>query len=177
MPHLLRQFLKKIPGARRARRAERRIRKAFRRRFGARAFSRRLAGCTAPHIVIGAGLKDVPEYIPTQIEYLNLLHQPDWERFFRPDSIAAILAEHVWEHLTTEEGSAAAATCFKYLMHGGYLRVAVPDGLHPSPEYQDWIRIGGASPMQGANDHKAVYTYRTLSQLFEHSGFRTALYE
>jgi len=46
----------------------------------------------------------------------------------------AILAEHVWEHLTKEEALIAALTCYRYIKNGGYLRVAVPDGPHPNPQ-------------------------------------------
>jgi predicted SAM-dependent methyltransferase len=52
-----------------------------------------------------------------------------------------MLAEHVWEHLTEEEGLAAARACFKYLSPGGFLRVVVPDGLHPDPAYVEWSRL------------------------------------
>ena len=88
-----------------------------------------------------------------------------------------MLAEHVWEHLTPEEGSAAASLCFKYLKPGGYLRVAVPDGYHPNPDYHEWVRVGGASPMQIANGHKVLYTHDALRSLFERSGFRVKLFE
>ncbi|HYC33270.1 MAG TPA: hypothetical protein VEB59_13350 [Gemmatimonadales bacterium] len=134
---------------------------------------------TAPskHIVIGAGATQEPGWIPTQIEFLNLLEPADWARFFLADTLDAMLAEHVWEHLTPEEGLAAARTCYGYLKPGGYLRVAVPDGFHPSPTYIDWVKVGGASPMQIGNDHKVLYTYPVLRDLFERAGFRVVLHE
>src|SRR5688572_7886242 len=153
------------------------IRKAYDRRFGAERFRRALAPYPHPKIVIGAGSKPERGWVTSQIEFLNLLQPADWERFFQPGSIEAMLAEHVWEHLTPEEGLAAARTCFKYLRPGGYLRVAVPDGLHPDPIYLGWVKVGGASPMQVANDHKVLYTYNSLKQLFESAGFRVRLYE
>jgi predicted SAM-dependent methyltransferase len=173
----VRRLLKKLPLARRAKRAVRMIRKAYDRRFGAERFRRALAAYPHPKIVIGAGSKLERGWLNSQMEFLNLLQPADWERFFQPDSIEAILAEHVWEHLTPEEGLAAARTCFKYLRPGGYLRVAVPDGLHPDPTYLEWVKVGGASPMQVANDHKVLYTHGSLGQLFESAGFRVQLYE
>ncbi len=173
----MRRLLKKIPFVRRARRAAKKIRKAYYRRFGARDFRRALARCPRTKIVIGAGNKPERDWLLTQIEFLNLLQPSDWEGFFRPDSIEAMLAEHVWEHLTPEEGLAAARTCFKYLRPGGYLRVAVPDGLHPDPTYLGWVRVGGKSPMQIANGHKVLYTHDTLKGLFESAGYRVRLYE
>jgi predicted SAM-dependent methyltransferase len=128
-------------------------------------------------IMIGAGSKQEPGWLTTQIEYLDLLKPADWDRFFKPDTLDAMLAEHVWEHLTPEQGLVAAETCFKYLKPGGYVRIAVPDGLHPDPEYIQWVKVGGASPMQIANDHKVLYTYRDLSALFERAGFEVVLYE
>jgi predicted SAM-dependent methyltransferase len=173
----MRQLLKKIPFFGRARRAAKRIRKAYNRRFGPSRLRKLLAASPRKKIVIGAADKYDAGWIPTDMDYLNLLQPADWSRFFQPNSLEAILAEHVWEHLTEEEGREAAKRCFEYLRPGGYLRVAVPDGLHPNPTYLDWVRPGGASPMQTANDHKVLYTYRTLRTLFEDSGFRVDLYE
>ena len=166
-----------IPLLGRARRAIRRFRKAYYRQVGPGRLRKAIAASPHQRIVIGAGAKHEPGWVPTQIEFLNLLAPAEWESFFRPNSLQAMLAEHVWEHLTPEEGAAAASTCFRFLRPGGHLRVAVPDGLHPDPTYHEWVRIGGASPMQVANGHKALYTYRTLRELFERAGFRVRLYE
>src|SRR6476620_1394942 len=88
-----------------------------------------------------------------------------------------MLAEHVWEHLTADEALSAARTCFTYLRPGGYLRIAVPDGLHPDPAYQAQSMVGGRGPGGGPNDHKVLYTYATLRGLFEFAGFQVELYE
>jgi predicted SAM-dependent methyltransferase len=169
--------LKDLPYVRDAWRSAKKVRKAFLRRFGGPAFRRKLAASPTKRIVIGAGFKDQPGWLPTQIEFLNLLKPEDWARFFQPASIDAMLAEHVWEHLTLEEGHAAASICHTYLKPGGYLRLAVPDGYHPSPDYREWVRPGGRSPMQVANDHKVLYTHETLGSLFERVGFRVKLLE
>ena len=80
-------------------------------------------------VVIGAGeYVNNPGWIHTQEEELNLLDENMWQNRFNESSIRAILAEHVWEHLTYEEGIDAAKMCFKYLKPGGYIRCAVPDG-------------------------------------------------
>ncbi|HXB01652.1 MAG TPA: hypothetical protein VNV15_02400 [Opitutaceae bacterium] len=126
-------------------------------------------------IVIGAAGMHDHGWIPTDIECLNVLNAADWNRFFSPGSIDALLAEHVWEHLTPSEGACAAALCFKYLRHGGYLRLAVPDGLHPDPHYREWVRAGGTGA--GAHDHKVLYTCITFSALFEQVGFCCELLE
>ncbi len=160
-----------------ARRAIRKARKAYHRFVGPRVLRKAVADSPHQRIVIGAGTKREPGWIPTQMEFLDLLRPADWEGFFQPDSLQAMLAEHVWEHLTPEEGAVAAGICFRFLKPGGYLRVAVPDGLHPDPTYHEWVKVGGRSPMQIANDHRVLYTYRTLRHLFERAGFRVDLYE
>ena len=166
-------FIKNLPGLGPA---LVRARDCYRRSRGTRRLARTLAQHPGPRrIVLGAaGIHD-DGWIPTDIEYLNLLRPPDWERLFMPGSIDALLAEHVWEHLTAAEGAAAAALCYKYLRPGGYLRLAVPDGLHPSPAYREWVRVGGSGA--GAHDHKVLYTHRTFSTLFEPAGFRCQLLE
>lgn len=56
-------------------------------------------------IVIGAGpYHNNPGWYHTQEDELNLLNRSDWERLCSNDTLQAILAEHVWEHLTIEEG-------------------------------------------------------------------------
>jgi predicted SAM-dependent methyltransferase len=117
------------------------------------------------------------DWVSTDREFLDLLKPSDWERFFKPNTIAAMLAEHVWEHLTLEQGLLAARTCFIYLRPGGYLRLGVPDGFHPSKEYIEWVRVGGRSPMQIANGHKVLYNYQSFRSLLEQAGFRIQLYE
>jgi predicted SAM-dependent methyltransferase len=168
-----RRFLKQLPVIRHAMRATRKIRKWYYRGFGRFRLRKVLAANAHKRIVIGAGDRYDSGWIPTQGEFLNLANPADWEQFFQPGSVEAMLAEHVWEHLSPEEGGIGARICYKYLSHGGYLRVAVPDGLHPDPAYIDLVKPD--SPI--ANGHKALYTYRTLSNMFESSGFRVKLYE
>jgi len=114
-------------------------------------------------------------WIPTEIEYLNLLRPTQWARCFKPNSIDAILAEHVWEHLTLEEGMAAARQCFAYLKPGGYLRAAVPDGCHPDPDYRERVRVGGTG--SGAADHRVLFTHAQFARVFVEAGFAVTLLE
>lgn len=126
-------------------------------------------------IVVGAAGNAPPAWTPTEVDLLDLLAPDAWASFFRTGSLDAILAEHVWEHLTEEEGRRAARVCFEYLRPGGTLRVAVPDGLHPDPGYHSYVRPGGSG--SGADDHKVLYTYRSLREVFESAGFEVALLE
>jgi predicted SAM-dependent methyltransferase len=123
----------------------------------------------APRIVVGASGFFDHGWIPTDIDVLNLLRPRDWGMCFDKNSLEAILAEHVWEHLTVDEGIVAARHCYQYLKPGGYFRVAVPDGLHPDAAYIEYVRPGGIG--SGADDHKVLYTYQTLREVLVQAGF------
>jgi len=72
-------------------------------------------------------------------------------------------------------GQAAAVNCYRLLVPGGHLRIAVPDGLHPNPEYIDHVKPGGTGPE--CEDHRVLYTYRALFELLEAAGFEVCLLE
>ncbi|WP_312094400.1 SAM-dependent methyltransferase [Niallia sp.] len=129
-------------------------------------------------LVIGAGeYRNNPGWIHTQEEELNLLEASTWQRFEK-SSITAILAEHVWEHLTFEQGVQAASLCYRYLKPSGYVRCAVPDGFFPDESYQHIVQIGGPGPKNHpASSHKIVHTYYTLRKMFELAGFEVNVLE
>lgn len=120
-------------------------------------------------VVIGSGDMQFERWISTEKDNLNILNDNDWERYFSKNSLDAILAEHVWEHLTSDEAMVAALNCFKFLKHGGYLRVAVPDGNHPDPAYIADVKPGGSGA--GADDHKVLYNINNISHIFSSAGF------
>ncbi|MBS4218089.1 SAM-dependent methyltransferase [Bacillus sp. FJAT-49711] len=130
-------------------------------------------------IVVGAGeYNNNPEWIHTQENELNLLDISIWKKRFDENTITAILAEQVWEHLTYEEGVQAAKICYKYLKTSGYIRCAVPDGFFPDETYQNVIKVGGPGPKDHpAASHKIVYNYKTLSDMFQNAGFEVKLLE
>lgn len=136
---------------------------------------RRLSHQIPCRVIVGAGGSGQEGWISTDIDQLNLLQPRDWQFCFRDKLIDSILAEHVWEHLTEEQGLEAARTCFRFLKLGGYLRVAVPDGFHPHSEYIQRVRPGGTGP--GAEDHKVLYTHETLPRVFQRAGFTVMLLE
>ncbi|MDJ0333352.1 SAM-dependent methyltransferase [Planococcus sp. S3-L1] len=130
-------------------------------------------------VVIGAGdYNNNPEWIHTQEEELNLLDKTTWENKFKEGSITAVLVEHVWEHLTYEEGIEAARICHAYLKPNGYIRCAVPDGYFPDEAYQNIVQIGGPGPKEHpAASHKIIYNYKTLTSVFESAGYEVKLLE
>ena len=96
----------------------------------------------------------------------------DWNKLFSVESIDVMLAEHVWEHLTYEEGLTAAKNCFKFLKYGGYIRCAVPDKNFRNDWYQNMVQVGGPGPVDHpAATHKIVYDYELFKSVFEKVGF------
>lgn len=180
-----RRTLRQIPGIRQVRHAAAKGRRTYYRYFGRRWLKGKLAASDRKRIVLGAWSKFDPGWIPTQREFLDLTDPAQWKWYFEPSSIDAMLAEHVWEHITPEDGLAAAQTCYTYLKPGATLRVAVPDGLHPDPGYVNLVKADAVNPAPGdapdgggnSANHKALYTYKTLKALFERAGFRVVLYE
>ena len=98
-----------------------------------------------------------------------MLNSLDWKKFFSPNSIDAMLSEHVLEHLTEEQALKALKNSYEYLKQGGYYRIAVPDGNHPEPSYIDYVNVDGTGP--GSDDHKVLYTYNSLKNILEKVGF------
>lgn len=127
------------------------------------------------NMVVGSMYSLYKGWIHSDIETLNLLKESDWQKYFDENSIDKILAEHVWEHLTLEEGRLAFKHCHTYLKPGGFLRVAVPDGFNPSEEYINYVKPGGTG--NGADDHKLLYNYQIMSQSLESVGFTVKLLE
>lgn len=126
-------------------------------------------------VVVGSMYSLFKGWIHTDIETLNLLVKSDWDKYFPENSIDKILAEHVWEHLTPDQGKLAFQHCYTYLKPGGFLRVAVPDGFNPSEEYINYVKPGGTG--NGADDHKILYTYQIMSGFLTKIGFKVNLLE
>ncbi len=124
-------------------------------------------------IIIGAGNTRQDGWIPTQESELNVLNRADFEKLFDNEKAEAFLAEHVWEHMTYEEGVLAAKNCSDFLKDGGYIRVAVPDKNFRSDWYQNMVKVGGnGDPSHPAYTHKIVYDVRTLESVFMKAGFQ-----
>lgn len=129
-------------------------------------------------VILGAGKTALPGWVSTQEAELNLLNIADFQRMFSHEKPRAFLAEHVWEHMSYEEGCRAAKNCFEFLAAGGYLRAAVPDGNFCNEWYQNMVKVGGnGDPKHPAYTHKIVYDYRSFAQVFLQAGFEVELLE
>ncbi|MDA1874942.1 SAM-dependent methyltransferase [Bacillus cereus group sp. BY112LC] len=130
-------------------------------------------------VVVGAeGYNNNPGWLHTNEEEFNLLRRETWLDKFQPNSLSAILAEHVWEHLSYEEGIEAAKICYEFLTEDGYIRCAVPDAFFPDEEYQQGVQVGGPGPLDHpAASHKIVHNYKTITSMFESAGFQVRILE
>lgn len=126
-------------------------------------------------IMIGSATTEQKRWISTNYPLLDLTDERTFAALFEPGSVSNFFAEHVWEHLSAEDGMTACRNCFAYLKPGGILRIAVPDGFHPDADYIAEVRPGGYGP--GADDHKVLYTCQTLSALLEKAGYKIRLRE
>lgn len=126
-------------------------------------------------IIVGASQSKQSGWVATQQFELNLLQPEQWQKRLGSQQADAILAEHVWEHLTPEQGLLAARTCYQFLKPNGRLRVAVPDGNSPHADYINYVKPGGTGP--GSDDHKVLFTHDTFQDLFTKAGFQVTLLE
>lgn len=126
-------------------------------------------------IIIGAGQTRYPGWIATDIPAFDIRREGHWRRLFPPAGIDRMLAEHVFEHLTAAQLSDFLTTARDYLTADGRIRIAVPDGNHPSSDYIESVRPGGSGA--GADDHKMLYTHAIISQLMATQGYDFALLE
>lgn len=117
------------------------------------------------NLIIGAGNTEQINWIPTEKMNLDILKNDDFNKFFFENEITKVLSEHVFEHLTLNEGIIAIKNIKKYLLIGGRIRIAVPDGFFPKQEYIDYVKPGGFG--SGAEDHKELYNFKTIIKLFD----------
>jgi len=120
-------------------------------------------------VIIGANETAQRGFLSTNRPLLDLRVESTFRKLVAPDSVEVFFAEHVWEHLSYDDGRAGAALCRKYLRPRGVLRIAVPDRLHPNRDYVEWVRPGGTGP--GADDHRVFYDFESLTTMLLEAGF------
>lgn len=120
-------------------------------------------------IIVGASSTEMPGWISTEYPCVDIADNGTLNRYFKNGSVTSILAEHVLEHLSTDQVARATQNIFNLLRTGGRWRIAVPDGYHPDPAYIAAVEPNGAGP--GADDHKILYNIDSLTRLLEKTGF------
>ena len=120
-------------------------------------------------VVVGGGeLMYDESWIVTNYEELDIENEDDFIFLFGDKKADNILSSHVHEHLNYPDK--ANNNLYKYLKVGGKLRIAVPDGNHPSEEYINHVKPNGIGA--GADDHKHLWNYETLLDSFVNAGFK-----
>lgn len=126
-------------------------------------------------IIVGAGPTKYKGWFPTDIVTLDVTNEQHFKKYFKKKKISRILAEHILEHLTNRELELMIENFYKYSSEYVNIRIAVPDGFHSDKEYIDKVRPGGTG--EGAHDHKNLFNYLSLSELFSTQKFKAVLVE
>lgn len=139
------------------------------------AVGRALESQSAVKIIIGAGQTRIEGWIATDVPAFDARDVEHWRKLFPPASIDRMLAEHVFEHLTSAELARFLNIAGPYLAPGGRIRIAVPDGYHPDIDYINSVKPGGSGV--GGGDHKLLYTCDLISELMREQGYEYELLE
>lgn len=122
-------------------------------------------------IILGAAETSQQGWYSTNEQWLDIAKSDDWDRIFNNRHIVTnMVAEHVFEHLTTEDVRSALGNIRKHLIEGGRLRIAVPDGYNPSAEYIEHVKVAGCG--DDAADHKQLFNIDTISEFLKDAGFQ-----
>lgn len=127
-------------------------------------------------MILGAALTSQKGWHSTNEEWLDISNEIHWKRLFsKKNNLIRVVAEHVLEHLTSEDMEKALDLIFIYLRKNGTLRIAVPDGNNPDPEYKINTGINGIGA--DASDHKQFITYEFIKDVLEKVGFKCYIRE
>jgi len=94
-------------------------------------------------LVIGASGDRYSGWVTTEQDFFDLTDPKSLRRFIGGAKVQAFLLEHVLEHLTYEEATRAVERLLNFQTSHGTIRIAVPDGNHPSSRYQEVAGIDG----------------------------------
>lgn len=124
-------------------------------------------------IILGAAETSQDGWYSTNEQWLDITRADHWENIFRGKKILTnMVAEHVFEHLTYEECQRTLKNIANHMEKGGRIRIAVPDGYNPSPEYLRHVGIAGIG--DDAADHKQLLNVDILTGLLKEAGFTPA---
>lgn len=127
------------------------------------------------NLIIGSGTTKFKGWFATDIITLDVTKQEHFKKYFSLNKIDKILAEHVLEHLSNKDLDLMIKNFYDYSSEVVNIRIAVPDGYHKDKEYIDTVKPNGTG--FGADDHKHLFNYETLSAKFEKFGFVAVLKE
>ena len=116
------------------------------------------------NLLVGAGTTNFKGWFATDKDTLDITKELDFKKYFKKKKINKVLAEHILEHLTQNDLELMLHNFYKYSSQDINIRIAVPDGFHPDPKYVERVKPGGIG--EGAEDHKHLFNYKSLSELF-----------
>lgn len=123
-------------------------------------------------IVLGAdyGSPPFPGWISTDLPQFDITKPDHWQYIFDNGAADSLLAEHVFEHLTPQQISAALRLARKHIRKGGVFRIAVPDRNNTNADYQASAKPGGSGA--GAHDHKVFLNIDDFNNFASAASFR-----
>lgn len=121
-------------------------------------------------INIGASETKFEGWFQTEQYFLDVSKRSDFIKMFSDRKINYILAEHVLEHISNNDLAIMLKHFLEFTDDDINIRIAVPDGFHEDSAYIEDVKPGGKGA--GADDHKNLFTYKSLSRLFEDAGFK-----
>ena len=121
-------------------------------------------------IILGAAETSQEGWYATNEQWLDITRADHWKNVFHGKKILTnMVAEHVFEHLTYEECQRTLRNISNHMEKEGRIRIAVPDGYNPDPEYLRHVGICGIG--DDAADHKQLLNVDILSGLLSEAGF------
>jgi predicted SAM-dependent methyltransferase len=113
-----------------------------------------------------------PNHTRQTVEALQKNHLAQESQLFiysdAPKNQAA--KEHVIEHIEYEEFVFFLKVVKLFMKINGVIRIAVPDGNHPSKYIRDLVGVNGQEP--GADDHKYFYKIGNMENIANHLGYK-----
>ncbi len=126
-------------------------------------------------IVVGAGPTKYKGWFSTDIVTLDVTNENHFKKYFKKKRIHRVLAEHVLEHLTKNQLELMINNLQKYSSKDVVIRIAVPDGFHNDKSYIERVKPGGTG--EGAEDHKHLFNYKSLTEIFKAQNFKALFVE
>lgn len=127
-------------------------------------------------IILGAAETFQDGWYSSNENWLDIANPTHWQNVLHGKKLLThACAEHVFEHLTYNECQIALKNIYNAMKSGGRLRIAVPDGYNPNPEYIRHVGINGIG--DDASDHKQLLNVDVLSKLLIEAGFAASAVE
>lgn len=132
---------------------------------------------TKEHLKIVLGSSGIYDkgWIPVEQAMMDIRFPENWVKRFKPETVDAIMAEHVLEHLSEEDCAIVLKQAYRIMSKKSYFRIAVPDGFNPNPKYIADVKPGGTG--WGADSHLSLHNYQSFSKIAEGAGFNVKLLE